>query len=233
MEQNFRLVTLNNKSRKGLYLYVKTGKNRGNYYKYNYDTPIDAYLDYDKTKKKTQKSLHAYKKNYNASIQKTTTKDKKFQARIKRKISQIKKRPQIKNLLKKGVSDSTIKNAYYAKKNTIQQAIKKALKPLVLDNKFLEILSQPVNVEQFKNRLEHRIKVTDKTGKELSHGNTMQKNTYNVIQEIQQNTKRGEGIEEGSKTPFYRKMKNLKYNMQHTNEGNIGNISVTIILRKG
>lgn len=242
MKQNFRLVELNNKSRQGLYIYVKTGKKRGSYYKYDYETPIDAYLEYDKRKhdKRTKKkySLRTTKKTYRQTLKGEKSKNKKLQERTKRQIRKITKRPKIQTLIKKGIQSTTIKNSYTANRNNIKEAIKKILQPLVIDKQFLEILSLPHNVEQFKSRLEHRITTTGTNNERLNTGNTTNKSTYTVIQELQKNTKKGEEILNDNsyteqQTPFYMKMKNLKYNMNPEKEGRIKNISVTIILRKG
>jgi len=235
MEQHFELKEYNTKKKKGTYLVIKTEGQKTNYYKYDYDTPIDAYLQYDKEKKenkKTKYSLEKYKQEYKNFLE-TKSKTPLLRQKIKRHIQKITNRPNITDIFKKGISATVIRNTENITTKDIQEALKKVLRPLVIDNRFLEILAQNNNVEQYKSRLEHNIRILNNKGEELSTGNTTNKNTYTVVQELQKNLRKGEEITDGSKTQFQNKMNMLKYNMNNKKSGNLHTIELTIILRKG
>ena len=64
---NIQLVDLDNKSRKGLYYYIKKDGYKGIYLKYNSEFKIDSYVEYYNDKvieKKPEGSIRAYQKAY-------------------------------------------------------------------------------------------------------------------------------------------------------------------------
>jgi hypothetical protein len=65
---NVKILQLNNKSRKGTYVYVKLPKAKGSYYKFDENVPIDAYVEYYKdrnnTRRKVKGTITEYKKAY-------------------------------------------------------------------------------------------------------------------------------------------------------------------------
>lgn len=239
-KREFYFVELHNKSRQGLYLHIRSKGGKGHYYKVNPEEPIDPIIKYHEDrheKHKPKGSLRAYRKTYArlASKERLSRKErsKPLTRQADRYVKKIQQRKPIKDLLKTGLGTSTIKNALTATNKSIQYALQQALGPLVLDKGLLNILTTHQNLQKIADRLEHRIKLH---GKETELGNStiFKKTTQQVIQELQNNFKKGEEVDDESPNNTGTKLKNLGYQeYQKTTKGKLHSIEVQIIFRKG
>lgn len=137
--QTIKIVELNNKSRKGTYLYVKEAEKRGSYYRY-------------KTGETFQNAINKYQNKQAKNASDEYAKKAKKAGSIERKI-------------KGGIAYTTIKKAEKAGTDTINQAKRKLFKFLVNDKKILNLIITPHNLEKLKNHLEYRL--TAKIGNEI------------------------------------------------------------------
>lgn len=172
---SIKIVDLNNKSRKGTYIYIrdpKTGKS--GYYKYDGTTFIDAYVDYFVENRKLAKKAKFKRINKRKFIKsigeimedKASKYTKKFVKRYKLRTKKYKK---IGKLFRKGA----IQVAYPFTKieRDKKNVYKQLLEPLVLDKGLLRIIIK--NAKKFKFRLYYRTKVfaiNQDTGKEEQIG---------------------------------------------------------------
>ena len=131
---NAKLTELNNKTRKGTYLYLKQPKKPGKYYKLQQNT-----------------NTTAIKKHYTTNQKKPYTKY----------LQQIKKKPTINKAIKKGITTTTTKNILNATNKTIKKVNQKSIKTLVKDKDLLKIVSKEENLKKIRHRYEHRITLTN------------------------------------------------------------------------
>lgn len=150
-----KLTTLNNKSRKGVYVYIKKQKAHARYYKY----------------KGTPGEFQAYKKQFTTKKRQTA----------KKYLTRIRKRPTIQKTIKKGITTTTIQNATNANNTTINNAKKRLLQKLILDKKLLNIITKDENFNKIKDRLEYRITAKDQNNKTSLTTNTFNKTIQEVI----------------------------------------------------
>lgn len=233
-ERTERVVTLNNKSRRGQYLYIKEPYAKGRYYKLKEGEDQEVYKQYytDKYKKgrKIKGTLQAYKKAYKPKERKTW-KNYKISAALKRQaqdyLRKIAKRPSISEAFKKGLTQVTIDNILTASKKAIEQAHKQLLQDLIIDYKLEELVLKEENLKKIKQRFENQIKIVK------SDGNTITANKYNttpreVINEIQHEFRIGQEIDYPEE-----KLKKLGYQIEgKTDKTTIRKISLTITFRK-
>lgn len=218
-----KIVELNNKSRKGTYIYIKE-KGKAKYYKYEEDIPIDAYLIQARSGKKTTKGL----------MQKYAKVETRQGKELQQYIEQIRRRGSLQKQIKKGMGQVTIKNVEKATQATINRAKRKLLQHLILDKQLLDIITQDHNLDKLKERFEYRIKVKDKEGKTLVTGNKFNQTIKQTIQEINTGIKKGmntstEITDEVRKTLKQRGWKDTKT----VKTGITRTTDLTIIFRKG
>lgn len=163
-----RLVHLDNKSRKGWYVYVKTPDKRPSYYKKRIDVPIDAYLQYHLDKNKKRRKIKGSLKQYETVFTKRNMRGLKVSDSLKRFASRylrgIKKRPTIQGAIKGGITNTTLTNIHGKTESDIRGTYYELLKPLVLDNKLLDLLTLEENINKIKNRFQYDVKLLDRNG---------------------------------------------------------------------
>lgn len=226
-EKNYpivRYVHLNNKARKGNYVYVKLNKN---------DTP-----SYYKRKKGLTKKDYLTTKQQGIVVKK---KGAQKRATAQRYLQQIKKQKTIEHNLGKGITNYTIKNferinpygirvAYLGLLTNKQQGYKRAI---VKDKQLAEILARRENVEKYKHRLEYTINLKGQKEELLATITSAHKGKTieNIKEEIGKHIKIGMEIKEQGSPNFATTLKG--YNTQRYNTGKVKTIEVKITFRKG
>lgn len=221
------IVTLNNKSRKGLYIYVKVQGKRGAYYKLDNTTPINTY-------KKHYKNQYI-KKEDNKTLKQRKKETKRIPQQLTKILRKTKTLPTIKRVLKAGISITTINNIHVATQNTITQKTQELLSKLIIDKQLIKVMSQESNMQKIKNRLEHTITITNNKGETLLTARRYNKTIKETIRELKKNIRRGTMIEEESPNYTQTILKDLKYEGINTHkEGRINKIGITTrILKNG
>lgn len=166
-----KTVTLNNKSRKGQYIYIKIGKNKPAYYKDNNTLPSHIYLQhyretYTKLPNKKQKTTLQHKKK---QWQKQQPKIPKTQ--ITKILDQTKKQPKLQQQYKKGENKITknIDQLYTTQQR--QQTKQQLIKPLIKDKNMLNLLTQPQNFKQLQTRISYQTTIYGRNGKPIHKAN--------------------------------------------------------------
>lgn len=207
-QETIKLTKLNNKSRKGLYVYIKKKGGHGRYYKYTGKIG----------------EFEAYKEQYKTKSRKTA----------KKYLKEIEKRPEINKIIKKGITTAEIENATKINRTTIIKKRKELLKSLILDKQILKQMSTDQNFNKLKSRLEYRIKIKDKKGNTLITANKFNQTIEETINELIKSKPEGQTARKTKTTPFADHLKQKGWNEVKTiKEGTIEKISMTIIFRKG
>jgi hypothetical protein len=239
-----RTIELSNKSRKGSYIYIKEKGKSASYYKYDSQYPLDYYVKYYQEKetrieKRKGKSIRESLKELKDAESIITDKNRKAKTEAEKYLIKLKKQyggKRLEQLLKKGLTATTINNAQSTNNSQIHTATTKLLEAIVLDKKLRDLISQEENIRKIKNRLEHKIMFIGEKGNELLEANIFGKTIREVVQEINMISKKGEEIEarEGyGKEPITEKLKGLGYqNITAKNPGKIGRVQIITIYRK-
>lgn len=212
-EINIQIKDMNNKSRKGKYIYIKKSGVRGSYYKMKPGVKVDD-------------MVRRYKRLY-------ITKSKKVTKAETRYLKKIRKRGKISQHITRGLSKTVIQDVLTAGAGETKTAIDKLLKPLVKDKQIREILGTEENLNKLITRFEYRVKLFDEAGKELMEFNKFNNTPQRQIVELQ-NTLKGESVEEDYE--YNRLLEKLKLiqaeNINTKNYGKIAKARLTIIFRR-
>ena len=222
--KQLRYVTLNNKSRKGQYVYIKLGKGqRGAYYKVKKGVSDKDYIK-------------AYK-NKLISKKLGVRKGLKPEA-YKSKLLKTKK---IDNLLSKGIAKVEINNASNLSQYGINTAYRNLLlnkskagngKSIIRDLQLTSILAREENVEKYKHRLSFKVKLQNSKGEILAELTSIGKKTLRtVLKDMKSIMKVGTDIVDFSPS-IAMKMKEKGYSYAHQNNGKYAKMNISIILRK-
>lgn len=234
------LISLNNKSRKGTYVYVKEKGKKIAYYKYDPDVPLDIYQEYYTNtqikKKKNTPSLHATKKAFKQKLrgEKTTRKGRTRAIRsAEQYIGKIKRKGTINQAIKKG--STYIKIDSHITTGQLKEQKKKLLSPLVLDKDLLEILITEENLKKIKYRLEYRISLKNRQGETIATTETFDKLPEETITRINEAIKDQEDINDKEKKyNIDKRLKNAGFNDLHLIKyGKVHKKEITIVFRKG
>lgn len=220
-------VTLNNKSRKGTYYYIKTAPNtRGSYYKKKEGVRIK---DYIKAKKE---GIVSKKRGVRAVSDMEKFAKKNFRGK------------KIDSLLQKGYAENTIRNA----ETLTQFNIKKAYMNLLLDKdhkgtkglkmggkeayKLAEILSRPENVPKWNQHIEYVAIIKGEQGEELGKFRSAHKNQTleGMISFIKEYLKKGTEVSYEQYIGTLMKNKGLTY--EHKKSGKVTGINIIMVYRK-
>jgi hypothetical protein len=143
-----RQKSLNNKSRKGLYYYIREKGKKPAYFKVKEGITVDNYLMayYGKVKIK-KKGVVQYNKETPAN---------KYLRKVDIRGGRID------NLIEKGITTNIVSNLKVLDRKMIHNTYIKMLKPLVKDKELLEILATEENIKKFKQRIQTSVTVTSK-----------------------------------------------------------------------
>lgn len=239
MQPNIQLTEKNTKSRKGLYIQITYTNKKGKkirptrLYKYRGQETIDIYHKYYQDKyihKKPRGTLQNYLKHYlqNYKPQKGQTYTGLTKSIHQYKTQQKKREHNIQTTITKGITTTTTPDAHTTTPQKIQQTLTKLYAPLVKDKDLLHLLTTQTNQQKIKHRLEHRITITNQKNETIATLTKTNKTLQEVINDIQQNTKKNTKLEYGFKA-----LKNLGYTIQHQQQNEtIKKISIQTIFRK-
>lgn len=237
MTLKIKLKELNNKSRKGLYFYIKQKGKKGAYYKYKEGQTIDPYKQYytDKyVKDKPKGKIKDYIETYNKKIAKQKTTITPISRQADRYLKRIRKQTPIQQIIKKGISTAVIPNALKTGKITLEKTKQDLLRRLVLDNDLLKVVATTENIKKIKTRLEYRINILNPKGETLATTSTFNKIPETVINELQNSIVIGETIKKLETPKIENKLKNIGYKgFTRHKDGQVNSIRIQIIFRKG
>lgn len=231
-----QIVELNNKTRKGTYLYIKEGK-KSRYLKYKENDIIDPYLQYDRDKQK--KSLKGTKSQYIQSYtEKLQGQKPKQRTAVHRQAEQylqrIRKSGSLESNLKTGLQSVTLKNIHLANMNRISEAKKMLFSNIVLDKQLLNIITKEENIRKLANRFEYRYTYYNSNGEILAVSSVFGISPEKALYSLKNAVTKGTEV----KSEYDKGFKNILAKENHKGidikgEGRIDRIDVTIIFRKG
>lgn len=238
-KMTIKLRELQNKSRKGTYLYIKIGKRRGNYYKYKGHEFVDAYVNYYKDryiKKKTSaRSVNTYIKAYEEKVKGIKPKHRiRPHRQAERYLTTLKKRrPTLHKAIREGITQVKITDVRTASPKVIDVAKKKLLRPLVLDQELLEIISTEENMKKMKERFEYRLEFLDKKGQILATDSKIAPHPEEIIRKLQEKIAPMEEVLKDATPQLQRKLQQLGFeNWNWHKDGKVWKTEMTIIFRK-
>lgn len=207
---------MNNKSRKGNYIYVKVEGQRGGYYK-------------EKKGLEDQDYVNAYL--YGVGVKSRGVQQVTTSGPTIRTLPQGRRR--IDRIIQSGTTTHYQTNALSlntAQKKKIYSAV---LSPLVKDSQLLGILTQPNNIEKIKNRLEYTAILKDRNNRSLAEINKIG-TTFEDFTQALTNSGVRNGIELQDASPtIANKVKDKGLNYSHLNNGVVSQIDVKVTFRKG
>ena len=195
---NIKILQLNNKSRKGTYVYIKLPKVKGSYYKFDENVPIDAYVEYYKdrnnTRRKVKGTITEYKKAY-AYHEPIKRKKGQRKSKVMRQADiykkKISKRPTVNKAINKGIGQSDIFDAHNSQNQDIIKAKKSLLKNLVLDEDLLNLVISQENFKKIQARLEYRITFKDEQGGIIGTTSMFNKQPEKVLEKLKKVVSKG------------------------------------------
>ena len=202
-----RKKELNNKSRKGEYVYIKHGKKRASYYKIK-DIPLESNIDY---------YVSLYQGNIGKGVKGKSDRQKQLRQQITSedilKKAKVQKRA-IDKIIGKGIWSTQISSAFNKSPQEIKETYKELLFKAILsrDKQTLDLLIQDENIQKLKNRFEFKINILDSNGKNLVY---LEKLGGKDIQEVIADMKKffGRGKDISGYEPSG--IKEAGYNYQH------------------
>jgi hypothetical protein len=239
---NVKILQLNNKSRKGTYVYIKGEKKQpSRYYKFDDDTPIDAYVEFYKDRytkqRKVKGTVYEYKKAYSQTEKpkrKKGVRKSKLMSQADRYKKKISKRPSVQGAIKKGIGEAEILNPHKSENQDIIRAKRKLLEKLVLDDDLLDLVISQENFKKIKSRVEYRVTFKDKEGDIIGTASLFNKNPEEAVERIKKATKIGELMSDDSKSQSMQKLKFHNFvNINIKKSAKLGRAEIKLIFRKG
>lgn len=219
--------------------YIKSKGRPGRYFVYKEGELGDAIVNYynDKyIKGKTRGNLVQYKKEYESRITgEKTTSDPYLKASVTKQIKDlINKRPKIIESIRTGKSRAIIKKLLSSTRSIIERKKKDMLRPLVLDESLLNIITRDTNLKKIKSRLNYIAKIKNKKGETVAEIKSFNKTPDEVSEELKKAIKIGEEI--GSQR-FKQITKELKWAYIEKQQGSmhqiVGEVELTMTFTRG
>lgn len=232
---NIRFQEYKNKSRKGLYITLKTKDAPSRAYKFDgrigeADAIKQYYQDKYQYKTENQKSLKKYKDAFELKTSGTINR------RTSTYINKIKKEQKpIEEIITKGISFTKIQHANETNPSEVRKAMKKLLEPVVYDEELLEILTMPENIAKIKHRLELRIEAKNEKDEVFAVFNKFNTSPYVAVTELKNTIPNGMELRHGHTPELHNRLKNIKWIhiQDYPNDGKLKNMTMTITFRKG
>lgn len=227
---HFEFKNLANKSRQGLYIYVKKKGTKGAYYKYDNDVPIDGYLAYYEQKfikKKKTGSITRYVKQFKPDSK------RKRGSYAQKYYDRIKQQKPLGGYFTTGVSDASIENVYSVSMLGIRDASGQMLQKLVLDDRILDVVTKPENIDKLKLHIEYIATFKNEDGENLAIAHYHGKNPYEVVDMIKRSVQ--EESEFFSSSRGVTEILDLLgfTNIKFFKEGSVKRVQLKLIFRKG
>lgn len=239
---NIQIKEYNNKTRKGLFISIKSKKLPERLYRYGgLDGEIDAstrfYRDKYIYKRSWTKSRKEYVKQFSRAVNKEKDiTDSPISRQADRYMNKIRKLKPIERSINKGIAKVVINKVYKKQPLDIKLYVKKLLSVLVYDKELIDVLSEDQNLEKIKHRFEYSINVKNEKGETSFTMNKFNELPSKAVNQIKSSVTEGEEMRlNGSDSSTARKLKNLNWNMVNSysgREGKLSDIQMTIIFRK-
>lgn len=219
----FKEVSLNNKSRKGDYVYIKETGKQGKYYKKKPDLQKRDYLEVY-----NQGGLRSKSGGITAQ---------KIQA-IRR--VQRKKIGEIDTILRDGYAQNTIERAQtitpFGMKTAYMDLLRNRDKVgdrlgIVRDKELLDIITRPEDVEKWKHRIMYKIELMGNEGLLATANNQTPKTLGIVISDMRELKVVGSNVEGYGR--LAKEISNKNYNFEKIADGRITNFRIKMVFRKG
>lgn len=225
----------NNKSRKGLYLTLKTENAPSRSYKFEgrigeADAIRQYYQDKYQYKTEQQKSLKKYKNAFELRTSGTINR------RTSTYINKIKKEQKpIEEQITKGISFVKIQHAHETNNGEVRKALTKLLEPVVYDKELIQILVLPENIAKIKHRLELKLEIKNEKDETFAVFNKFNESPYVAITELKNTIPSGIELEHKHTPELHNRLKNNKWIhiQDYPNNGKLKNSIMTITFRKG
>lgn len=213
-KNEIKLVQLNNKCRKGTYIYLRKGK-RSHYYKVREGIPNNKVVQH------YLKQLPKIQKN------KTITGIKHIQTK-KAKRPKTAKKQSIETALKRTIITQTT-DISHSTRNKTQQFKENILKQAVKNRKHLKLISTEHNLKKIAHRFEHTITITGDNNETLA---TLTKTGITPEQAIKETASTMRTNTEIEPSPGLSAMAEKGWKGTLYNTGTIRKISITTTFRK-
>lgn len=226
-----KLVEKSNKSRKGLYVYVREPGQKESLYKFNPEVPLDAYVDiYNsrdqyKNKKYMPKTLLAawnigkYKKG--SPLEHIARKGQRFKRKYGGK--------RIFELIKMPITKVVINDTLSLSEHEINMYHDQLLSRLVLNKTLRNVLSLEENVQYLKPRLQFKFKILNEKSETLAEFAHVRKHTIrSAISEVKDKFGFSKSVDETT----YQWLKERDYSYSITKKGNIARIQMEVSMVK-
>lgn len=238
------IKVMNNKSRKGTYIYIKEKKAKGAYFKLKDEDKTDPFLAYYKDKyiKKTPKgSIKEYVNAFKETAEGTKGARTSIRRSAEQYLKKVKKGKKIDESIAKGISYYKVRNALTSREAEKREAKEKLFSRLVYDKELLGLLITDENLKKISHRFEYKIRITDRIGTTLATTTGFLRTPDRAIEEIRQNIHEGEEIKydgfESSSTatmPTAKRLEAIGYEkLKIIRTGTISGAEITIVFRKG
>lgn len=226
-----KVVELNNKSRKGKYLYIKMVGSPSRYYKYD-DKSKEGLIDYYLLRYGSDYVPLKKKENY-----KRTQAKKKRLAKIKNKYDSpreyaiaLRSKPKIKTAFKKGISKWIIYDMFELGYDKINEVYMNLFKPLIHDKDLLKIVAKEDNVQKVKHRFEYVIELRNKNGERVAGMSHIGKKTLVEIKNDLDNVKK---LNTKFTSDVGRLFKGKGYNVDMYKKDVVNTMYVEVLYRRG
>lgn len=140
-------VKLNNKSRKGDYIYIHEPGKKASYYKAKKGVDLDSYMLAYEGKVRSKRSGVKVKEKVRP---------------VDLYLKKIKTGKRIDDFISKGITEVSVNNLKFVGKAKGHEIYKKLLSPLVDDEDLLNILALDENINKIKHRIEARVHLVSK-----------------------------------------------------------------------
>lgn len=237
-EINVRFAELNNKSRKGEYIYLKFKGKPSRSYKYKGE-PLDIFVNYYKKRYVDNRPIGSFKK-YKGYILNKETKHKPKEKEYRSAIMYLRKLKKegrlIEQEIRKGITETTIKDGLTAQTSDIKKAYEELFTPLVLDKDLLKLLITEENIKKLKNRFKIEGQLLSVNNSQIGNVRKMNMTIEEAIRELKEQIKIDEYIDKdeyiNNNSPLGR-LKQKEWIVGFRETGTLKNIQLKITFTKG
>lgn len=205
----------NNKSRKGLYIYIKDKGKRAGIYKYKEEVPIEEYV-------------RTYESGGLKSKKKGVTTQRKRGETQKAFLKKVTRRPSISTSFEKGTATATLKdinmnmNSY-----EIKETNKRMLKKLIKHKGILDVMTTDTNMQKISKYMQYLITIRGTKGEII--GRIKYAKGDKTLQQVGMDMKRithGATIKDNSNT-IMQLVHDIGYTFDYVKDGIVNKVNIT------